>query len=95
MGVLLNLPFLVKRLEYDGYFIEKSVHPLLKIQSLRHTIQSSSHLHISIPLLSLIKTKQTANVVLELETKLGVRLESGSINLIKTRPLFAGNIICK
>ena len=53
-----------ERLEYDRYFIEKSVYPLLKMQSTRHT---RSHLHISIPLLSLIKTKQTANVVLELE----------------------------
>ena len=64
MGVLLNLQFLVKRLEYDRYFIEKSVHRLLKIQSSHHT---RSDLHISIPLLSLIKTKQTAIIVLELE----------------------------
>ena len=88
MGVLLNLLFLVKRLEYDRYFIEKSVHLLLRMQSSPHT---RSHLHISIALLSLIKTKQTAIVVLELES----RLESDSINLIKTRPLFAGNVICK
>ena len=59
MGVILNLQFLVKRLEYDRYFIEKSVHRLLIILSSHHT---RSHLHISIPLLSLIKTKQTAIV---------------------------------
>ena len=70
MGVLLNLLFLVKRLEYDRYFIEKSVHRLLKIQTSHHT---RSRLHISIPLLSLIKTKQTAIVVLELESRLGVK----------------------
>ena len=64
MGVLLNLQFLVKRLEYDRYFIEKSVHRLLKIQSSHHT---RSHSHISMPLLSLIRTKLTAIVVLELE----------------------------
>ena len=71
MGVILNLLFLVKRLEYDRYFIEKSVHSLLKIQSSHHT---RSHLHISIPLLSLIKTKQTDIVVLELESRLGVKV---------------------
>ena len=71
MGVILNLLLLVKRLEYDRYFIEKSVHRLLKIQSSLHT---RSHLHISIPLLSLIKTKQTAIVVLELESRLGVKV---------------------
>ena len=66
MGVFLNLLFLVKRLEYDRYFIEKSVHRLLKIQSSHHT---RSLLHISITLLSLIKPKQTAIVVLELESR--------------------------
>ena len=71
MGVLLNLLFLVKRLEYDRYFIEKSVHRLLKIISSHHT---RSHLHINMPLLSLIKTKQTAIVVLELESRLGVKV---------------------
>ena len=71
MGVILNLLLLVKRLEYDRYFVEKSVHPLLIIQSSRHT---RSHLHISIPLFSLMKTKQTANVVLELESKLEVKV---------------------
>ena len=71
MGVILNLLFLVKRLEYDRYFIEKSVHRLLKIKSSHHT---RSHLHISIPLLSLIKTKQTAIVVLELESRLWVKV---------------------
>ena len=71
MGALLNLLFLVKRLEYDRYFIEKSVHRLLQIQSSHHT---RSHLHISIPLLSLIKTKQTAIVVLELESTLRVKV---------------------
>ena len=63
--------FFAKRLEYDRYFIEKSVHPLLKMQSSPHT---RSHLHISIPLLSLIKTKQTAMVVLELESRLWVKV---------------------
>ena len=71
MGFLLNLLFLVKRLEYDSYFIEKSVHRLLKIKSSLHT---RSHLHISIPLLSLIKTKLTAIAVLELESRLGVNV---------------------
>ena len=54
----------MKRLEYDRYFVEKSVHALLIIQSSRHT---RSHLHISIPLFSLMETKQTANIVLEFE----------------------------
>ena len=71
MGVLLHSLFLVKRLEYDRYFVEKSVHPLLTIQSSRHT---RSHLHISIPPLSLMKTKQTTNVVLELESRLGAKV---------------------
>ena len=71
MGVLLNLLFLVKRLEYDRYFIEKSVHRLLQIQSSHHT---RSHLHISMPLLSLIKIKQTTIVVLESESRLGVKV---------------------
>ena len=71
MGVFLNVQFLVKRLEYDRYFFEKSVHRLLKIQSSHH---KRSHLHISIPLLSLIKTKQAAIVVLELESRLGVKI---------------------
>ena len=71
MGVILNLQLLVKRLEYDRYFIEKSVHRLLIIQSSHHT---RSHLHTSTPLLSLIKTKETAIVVLELESRLGVKV---------------------
>ena len=71
MGVILNLIFLVKRPENDRYFIEKSVHRLLKMQSSHHT---RSHLHISISLLSLIKTKQIANVVLELESRLGAKI---------------------
>ena len=58
-------------IEYDRYFVEKSVHPLLIIQSSRHT---RSHLHISIPPLSLMKTKQTANVVLEFESRLRVKV---------------------
>ena len=64
MGVILNELFFVKRLKRDRYFSEKSVHPILTMQSSRHT---RSHLNIRIPLLSLIKTKQTANVVFELE----------------------------
>ena len=71
MGVLLHYQFLVKRLEYDRYFVEKSVHPLLIIQSSRYT---RSHLHISIPPLSLMKTKKTANVVSEFESRLGVKV---------------------
>ena len=71
MGVILDLLLLVKRLEYDHYFIEQSVHRFLKIQSSHHT---RSHLHISIPPLSLMKTKQTANVVFEFELRLGVKV---------------------
>ena len=66
---LLNLQFLVKRLEYNRYFIEKSVHRLLKIQSLHRT---GSHLHISMPLLRLMKTKQT--VVLTRCFRVGVKV---------------------
>ena len=45
MGVLLILPFLVKRLEYDRYFIEKSVPRLLKIQYSEYTRHTRTHLH--------------------------------------------------